>query len=88
MHYGLNWRTQWVVDSPSSCLQFVKSTIDMGYLHVSLKFWINRAFSSAHELIELGGRLFKQVRVVPSNIIVKYLAIAASLTCSNSIAIS
>ena len=35
---ALTRRTQWVVDSPSSYLQLVKSTIDKGCLHVSLKF--------------------------------------------------
>ena len=49
---------------------------------------MNRAFSSAHDPIELGGSPFNQVRAVPSNIMVKYWAIAASLTSGNSIAIS
>ncbi len=35
---SLTRRTQWVVDSPSCCLQLVKSTIDIDCLHVSLKF--------------------------------------------------
>src|SRR3954468_24686962 len=73
-------RTQWVVDSPSSWTQESKSTIDIGCLHVSLKFWINRAFNSAHDPMELAGSPFNQVRAVPSNIIVKYLALASSST--------
>ena len=40
--------------------------MDLGCLQVSLKFCINRARKWAHELIELGGRLFNQVRAVPS----------------------
>ena len=35
--------TQWVVDSPSPWTQAARSTMDLGCLHVSLKFWINRA---------------------------------------------
>ena len=49
---------------------------------------MNRAFSSAQDPIEFGGSPFNQVRAVPSNIMVKYLAIAASLTSSNYMAIS
>ena len=45
---------------------------------------MNRAFNSAHDPMELGGSPFNQVRAVSSNIMVKYLAIAASLTSSNS----
>src|SRR3954467_251908 len=75
-------RTQWVVDSPSSWTQAAKSTIDIGCLHVSLKFWINRALNSAHDRMELAGRFFNHVRDVPSNIMVKYLVHAASSTFS------
>src|SRR3954468_2136707 len=81
-------RTQWVVDSPSAWTQAVKSTIDMGCSHVSLKLLINRARNWAHEPMVLGGRLFNQVRAVPSSIIVKYFAQASSSTSSISIAIS
>ncbi|KRX82388.1 hypothetical protein T12_10567, partial [Trichinella patagoniensis] len=69
-------------------LQLVKSTIDIDCLQVSLKFWMKRAFSSAQDPMEFGGSPFNQVRAVPSNIMVKYLAIATSLTSSSSMAIS
>src|SRR3954470_738753 len=80
--------TQWVVDSPSSWTQAAKSTIDIGCLHVCLKLLINRARNWAHELIELAGKLFNQVRAVPSSIMVKYFAHAAPSTSSISMAIS
>ena len=62
--------------------------IDIGCFHMSLKFWINQAFSSAHDPMELAGNPFNQVRAVPSNIMVKYIAHAASSTSISSIAIS
>ena len=41
---------------------------------------MNRAFSSAHDPIELGGSPFNQVQAVPSNIMVKYLAMMMTVS--------
>ena len=51
-------------------------------------FLIKRSFNSPQVLMELGDRFFSHVRVVPSSIMVKYLAHTTSFTSSMSIASS